>query len=77
MSQEPKNERDQVLRAIEKLRARTGHMHQELLDLEDSASFDPRLPGLDIRAGNIGAESRTLTDEAEQLRERLRGLRRK
>ncbi len=77
MSQQPMIEREQLLRTIEKLRARTGHLHQEVLNLQESASFDPRLPGLEVRAGGIGAESRALSDEAEQLRERLHELRRR
>ncbi len=74
MSHQPIDEREQVLRAIEKLRSRTGHMHQELLNLEQSASFDPRLPGLDARAGSIETEGRALSDDAKRLRDVLREL---
>ncbi len=69
------DEKDVVLRSIEKLRARAGHLHQELLELHDSAAFDPRLPVLDDRVVSIESETRSLSGEAEELRERLRRLR--
>jgi hypothetical protein len=65
------SEQNEVLRSIEKLQAKAGQVHRNLLELHESARFDHRLPGLADRAAGIETDTRSLSDEAERLRERL------
>ena len=69
------DERNRVLRSIDRVRSRAGQVHRQLLELYDSAVFDPRLPGVEERAEAIEQETRSLTGDVEDLRDELAGLR--
>jgi hypothetical protein len=68
------SDRDSFLRSIEHLRSQVGQVHRRLVELHDTAAFDPRLPNLPERAREIERQVQTVSGEAERLRARFKEL---
>ncbi len=64
-------ERDTFLKCIEDLRTQVVQVHRRLIELQDGAAFDPRLPNLPERAKEIEREVLSVSGEAERLRARF------
>ncbi len=62
------SDHEDFLRSIEHVKSRAIRVERELVELHNSARFDPRLPGLAQRAARIENETRALCAEVEELR---------